>query len=146
MAPGIMFLAGSQPASPAAAAAGSTEAGNGAANRPPPPTEDGEQPNSVSPPQTRTARAAALSNKEPPRSDSPGYFTLSDSDGASNPGTELPQEDEFKAGGNFNVRQQQQSLIWCNLTQHHSQPRPDNPEFIKYFQLAHFIIQILGVC
>lgn len=35
-----------------------------------------------------------MNGKECNRPDSPGYFTLSDSDGASNPGTESPQEDE----------------------------------------------------
>ena len=113
MAPGIMFLAGTQPASPHADA-GSTAPGNGSANRPL--TEHREQPNSVSPPQTRTADAAARSNKEPPRSDSPGYFTLSDSDGASNPGTESPQEDEVKAGG-FRPPEEKR------LQQHQKQPQ-----------------------
>ncbi len=37
--------------------------------------------------------------KEPPRPDSPGYFTLSDSDGASNPGTESPQDEDGAAVG-----------------------------------------------
>ena len=108
-----MFLAGSQPDGPPAAAADSTGAENGAANRQPA-AEDGEQPSSVSPPQTRTAHAAVRSNKEHPRSDSPGYFTLSDSDGASNPGTESPQEDEVKASG-LKVQGQRRD-----------QPRPQN--------------------
>ena len=123
MAPGIIFLAGNQPSStPAAAADAGAE--DGAANRRR--TEDGErQPGAVSPPQTRTRAAAAGNNKESPRPDSPGYFTLSDSDGASNPGTELPQEDELKAGGNFNVRQQQQQRRPLQVYKMvKSQPRP----------------------
>ena len=129
MAPGIMFLAGSQPAPPAAAA-GSTAAGNGAANRPP--TENGEQPNSVSPPQTRTAdTAAGLSNKEPPRSDSPGYFTLSDSDGASNPGTESPQEDEVKAGG-FKVEERRRKQE--QQQQQHQKQQQQRHQVYKMFK------------
>ena len=125
MTPGIMFLAGNQPAIPAAAE-DSTEARNGEANRPPP--EDGEQPSSVSPPQMRTAHAASNDNKkEPSRSDSPGYFTLSDSDGASNPGTESPQEDEVKAGG---------------LKTQGQRRRPQQPEHQRQSQKRHQVYKM----
>ena len=85
MAPGILFLAGSGPPVP-----GSDEATN-QETRP-----RSEQGSAMSSPGSNSGRTNGSGKKVDPsnRPDSPGYFTLSDSDGSSNPGTESPHDEE----------------------------------------------------
>ena len=97
--------------------------------------------------QMRSAVASG-SPKEPSRPDSPGYFTLSDSDGASNPGAESPHEDEaskaskpsnghqvyklFKNNNNNNLSSKKKSppkaYTFGNRPKSTTPPRPSPPK------------------